>query len=53
MLQPWSEPICWTVKMILQLELNMSRCNITNENIKSVLLNLVYRRHETSKVLGN
>uniref|UniRef100_A0A2S2QZG9 BLOC-2 complex member HPS3 N-terminal domain-containing protein n=1 Tax=Sipha flava TaxID=143950 RepID=A0A2S2QZG9_9HEMI len=48
---PWSEPICWTVKMILQLELNMSRCNITNENIKSVLLNLVYRRHETSKVL--
>lgn len=39
--------------MLLQLELNISRCHGTNERIKSVLLHLVYKRHETSKALGN
>lgn len=52
-LKPWSEPINWKVKILLQLELNISRCHVPNECIKSVLLHLVYRRHETSKVLGN
>lgn len=52
-IKPWNEPICWTVKMLLQLELNMSRCHNTNEHIKSVLLHLIYKRHETSKMLGN
>lgn len=39
--------------MLLQLELDMSRCHNTNERIKSVLLHLIYKRHETSKVFGN
>ncbi|XP_026822959.1 uncharacterized protein LOC113560996 [Rhopalosiphum maidis] len=50
-IDPWSEPINWKVKILLQLELHLSRCHITNECIKSVLLHLVYKRHETSKVL--
>lgn len=39
--------------MLLQLELNMSRCHSPNELIKSVLLHLVYKRSEISKDLGN
>ncbi|VVC40499.1 Hypothetical protein CINCED_3A003779 [Cinara cedri] len=48
---PWSEPIHWKVKMLLQLKLNISRCHGANERIKTVLLHLVYKRHETSKAL--
>lgn len=52
LLQPWNEPICWTLQMLLQLELNTNICLSTNECIKSGLLHLVYERHETSKELG-
>ncbi|XP_050520386.1 uncharacterized protein LOC126893890 [Daktulosphaira vitifoliae] len=46
--EPWADPTSWTIEVILQLELDVSRCHSTDEHIKKLLLQLIYEQHEKS-----